>query len=151
MTIDKEKLKALAERVATDRRFCSDEHHRELAAGVAALFAEIDQLKLALDMESAELAWSDSDGREQGAENAKLRAELAGLRTGYDAQNQVIAGLRKDAERYRWLRSTESWQDSQSNERGESIVNARDDVTNADGDYLDRAVDAAMAKAASHD
>ena len=33
----------------------------------------------------------------------KLRAELAGLRTGYDAQNAVIAELRKDAERYRFL------------------------------------------------
>lgn len=38
------------------------------------------------------------------AERDQLRAELAGLRTGFDAQNEVIAGLRKDGERYQWLR-----------------------------------------------
>ncbi|CAM3899265.1 hypothetical protein CCOS865_02167 [Pseudomonas reidholzensis] len=45
MTINKEKLKALADRVAVDRRFCADEHHRELAAGVKSLLAEIEELK----------------------------------------------------------------------------------------------------------
>lgn len=44
MTVDKLKLKALAERVATDRRFCADEHHRELAAGVTSLLTEIEML-----------------------------------------------------------------------------------------------------------
>lgn len=39
------------------------------------------------------------------AENETLRAELAGLRTGFDAQNEVIAGLRKDAERWRFVRN----------------------------------------------
>lgn len=39
-----------------------------------------------------------------GCEIERLRAELAGLRTGFDAQNQVIAGLKKNAERYQWLR-----------------------------------------------
>lgn len=32
-----------------------------------------------------------------------LKAELAGLRTGFDAQNEVIAELKKDAERLDWL------------------------------------------------
>lgn len=41
MTIDKEKLKALADRVTTDRRFCGDECHSELASGVLALLEEI--------------------------------------------------------------------------------------------------------------
>ena len=45
MTINKEKLKALADRVAVDRRFCADDHHRELAAGVTGLLAEIEELK----------------------------------------------------------------------------------------------------------
>lgn len=36
-------------------------------------------------------------------ENETLRTEHAGLRTGFDAQNEVIAGLRKDAERLDWL------------------------------------------------
>ena len=44
------------------------------------------------------MAWSDSDGREIQAERDKLRAELAGLRTGYDAQNNVIAGLKAESE-----------------------------------------------------
>lgn len=39
-------------------------------------------------------------------ENETLRTEHAGLRTGFDAQNEVIAGLRKDAERYQWLRDS---------------------------------------------
>ncbi|WP_110970852.1 hypothetical protein [Pseudomonas huaxiensis] len=74
----------------------------ECYGGIGALLAEIDKLKASLDLESAELAWSDSDGREIQAERDKLRAEIAGLRTGYDAQNEVIAELRKDAERYNW-------------------------------------------------
>ncbi|MDN4511383.1 hypothetical protein D3C76_946340 [compost metagenome] len=45
MIIDKEKLKALADRIVTDRRFCADEHHRELAAGVSSLLAEVEELK----------------------------------------------------------------------------------------------------------
>lgn len=45
MTIDKNKLKALVDRVLTDRRFCADEHHRELADGVTALLAEIEEVK----------------------------------------------------------------------------------------------------------
>jgi len=45
MTIDKEKLKALADRVMTDRRFCTDEHHKDLARGVLALIAENEALR----------------------------------------------------------------------------------------------------------
>lgn len=44
MTIDKEGLRALAERIKTDRRFCADEYHVELADGVLALLAEIEAL-----------------------------------------------------------------------------------------------------------
>lgn len=45
MTIDKEKLKALADHVTTDRRFCADEYHRALAAGITSLLAEVEALK----------------------------------------------------------------------------------------------------------
>lgn len=38
-------LKALAGRILTDHRFCSDEHHRSLAAGYLALVTESEQLK----------------------------------------------------------------------------------------------------------
>lgn len=124
MTIDKAQLKTLAEavkqghwvqdgfdvqddgveeyRVANCRSLAEAEFIAAVSpATILALLAEIDQLKLALDMESAELAWSDSDGREQGAENAKLKTELAGLRTGYDAQNNVIADLKAENEALR--------------------------------------------------
>lgn len=43
--INRDALKALAERVTTDRRFCSDEHHRYLAEGVLALFNEYESLR----------------------------------------------------------------------------------------------------------
>lgn len=160
MTIDKAQLKTLAEavkqghwvqdgfdvqddgveeyRVANCRSLAEAEFIAAVSpATILALLAEIDQLKLALDMESAELAWSDSDGREQGAENAKLKTELAGLRTGYEAQNEVIAELRKDAERYRWLRDkahTADW---------EFIGGQTPDAGEAE-------IDSAMAKEVSH-
>lgn len=105
MTIDKARLKALAEAAMHPQRTIHDEHdllyrfqHACDPAEILALLAEIDKLKAALDMESAELAWSDSDGREIQAERDKLRAELAGLRSGYDAQNAVIAGLKVENE-----------------------------------------------------
>lgn len=123
MTIDKAQLKTLAEAVKQGHWVqdgfdvqddgveeyrvanCRSPAEAEFIAAVSpatilALLAEIDQLKLALDMESAELAWSDSDGREQGAENAKLKTELAGLRTGYDAQNNVIEDYKSGQDRY---------------------------------------------------
>lgn len=115
MTIDKAQLKALAEALlkATDA-WHENEQDNELGdmwhvaddnfteactpTAVLALLAEIERL------EAAAFSISGAGGMELIAERDKLRAELAGLRTGYDAQNEVIAGLRKDAERYRWLR-----------------------------------------------
>ncbi|WP_137138084.1 hypothetical protein [Pseudomonas asiatica] len=38
-------LKALADRVMNDRRFCCDEQHRFLAEGVVELFAENEALR----------------------------------------------------------------------------------------------------------
>lgn len=38
-------------------------------------------------------------------ERDQLRAELAGLRTGFDAQNEVIAGLKKDADKWKTVQS----------------------------------------------
>lgn len=47
-------------------------------------------------------------------ERDQLRAEVAGLRTGYEAYERVnaelkaeVEALRKDAERYRWLRDSD--------------------------------------------
>ena len=92
-------LKALAEAVREleDQPEKSYEHEEAKDAlwlhmhchTVMDLIAEIDSLKSRLEMESAELAWSDSDGRAIQAERDHLKAD-----------NEA---LRKDAERYRWL------------------------------------------------
>ncbi|CAH0646708.1 MULTISPECIES: hypothetical protein [Pseudomonas] len=43
--MNREALKALAERVMNDRRFCCDEQHRFLAEGVNELLAENETLR----------------------------------------------------------------------------------------------------------
>ncbi|WP_218575526.1 hypothetical protein [Pseudomonas sp. EMN2] len=53
MTIDKIQIKALAEHVTTDRRFCADEYHRELATGAQALLEEVERLGEAVRIEKA--------------------------------------------------------------------------------------------------
>lgn len=50
----------------------------------------------------------------------------------------------KDAERYRWLRRTDCWEDAARG--GPWIVNSRDETQNQDGEALDAAIDAAMNK-----
>lgn len=59
---------------------------------------------------------------------------------------QIIERDGKDAERYRFLRRTDSWGDIDFDDHGLWIVNARDEVINQDGAKLDAAVDAAMSK-----
>lgn len=125
MSIDKDKLNALADRVLNERRFCVDEHHRELAEGVQALLAEVGFL-----LES----------------RAEARGDRSNIGDRYDAaiieRDQLKAeneALRKDAERYRAIRD-----DIPNVELGRAIL----DVQSAD--EYDAAVDAAMAKEASH-
>lgn len=43
--MNRDTLKALADRVMNDRRFCCDEQHRFLAEGVVELFAENEALR----------------------------------------------------------------------------------------------------------
>lgn len=153
MTIHKEKLKALAEQSALEPKWyeagshglknVSHLHDREFIAAaspatVLALLAEIERLEQCLFMESAELAWSDSDGRAIQAERDQLKVELAGYQQGakaeaeaadearaevrsLKAENEALRdganyraiqslradceALRKDAERYRFVRS----------------------------------------------
>lgn len=64
---------------------------------------------------------------------------------------QIIEKDAKDAERYRFLRRTDSWGDIDFEDHGLWIVNARDEVINQDGVKLDAAVDAAMSKESDHD
>lgn len=72
------------------------------------------------------------------AERDKLRAELAGLRTGFDAQNEVIAGLRKDAERWRFVRNAIPNQSP--------FAVWREGSRPFFGKWADEAIDAAMGK-----
>lgn len=44
MTIDKQELKAMVDRVKTDRRFCADDNHQVLADGAQSLLAENEML-----------------------------------------------------------------------------------------------------------
>ncbi|MBM5458837.1 hypothetical protein H8F21_14810 [Pseudomonas sp. P66] len=48
MAIDRTELVELAERVFTDHRFCVDEYHRTLAAGVQTLLEENKRLEASL-------------------------------------------------------------------------------------------------------
>lgn len=66
-------------------------------------------------------------------ERDELRAELSDLRTGFDAQNDVIAGLRKDADRYRWLRDGAGYCDTR-------------DIPGMAPARMDEFIDAAMGK-----
>lgn len=112
MTINKTELKALADRVMTDRRFCVDEYHRELAVGVQALLGEIERLerKNANQVESireyqdlvvdgdrlgclrADLRVTTGERDELKAERDRLQSQVAALQaepnsyqSGYDA------------------------------------------------------------------
>ncbi len=108
MNIDKENLKGLVLNGA-------------LPPIVSVLMSEIERLEglLSVDQETiarhqGQIASHISESLNLKIENEDLRAELAGLRTGYDAQNNVIAGLSKDAYRYRELRDNgylDSWAD----------------------------------------
>ncbi|EKT4542743.1 hypothetical protein QEM15_004980 [Pseudomonas putida] len=164
MTIDKAQLRGLAEACEASR--CADEEdegrrlsefHSELTPeAMLELLAEIDQLKLALDMESAELAWSDSDGRAIQAERDQLKAENEDYKSGQERYEQIIEdlkaeneALRRDAERYQWLRQG----------MGKVIVVEPDNAVSCDCDRyevlleseVDDAVDADIAKEAAHD
>ncbi len=86
------------------------------------------------------------------AERNTLRAELAGLRTGYDAQNAVIAELRKDAVRYRWLRDPDNQcavEDDSDYYMPPMICGYAEHEEILTHEALDKAIDAAMAGEAS--
>lgn len=73
MTIDKQKLKALTDRVKTDRRFCADENHHALADGVQALLAEIEENAMHMRAFGEVM-------RSQAEQIGKLKAENEALR-----------------------------------------------------------------------
>ncbi|MBC2655058.1 hypothetical protein H7A76_06360 [Pseudomonas sp. MSSRFD41] len=80
-------LTALASRILTDRRFCSDENHRNLAAGCLALSEEIDRLKEELKVANHACFLSI-------AENKSLRGQLNSVLDANEKLSQYPAPLR---------------------------------------------------------
>ena len=128
---DNTELKRLVDLVLTDRRFCGDENHKALADGVLSLIAELDLAqtigRLAYNFDGYKAVLDECDQlkaeseslrgscKAMGADMGKLtrernsfrsqaekaRAEVAGLRTGYEAYEQVNAELKAEVEKLR--------------------------------------------------
>lgn len=106
---------------------------------VATLIAEIEILKA-----GGQLLIGDRN--ELLVERHELRAEIAGLKTGYEAYEQTVKelraeveALRKDAERYRWLHHGHSGYI-------EVVEWIGPHATGMTGEDLDALIDAAMSK-----
>lgn len=91
MTIDKAKLKGLAERCLADQIKVGSDFHDELSSGILALLAEIERAEIRLHDVSVLCATVE-------LERGDLKAEVAGLRTGYQAYEQVNAELKAEVE-----------------------------------------------------
>lgn len=113
MTIDKAQLRVMAEaaieiadpwytQVQLQVRAVDPEPAALMAAttpeAVLDLLAEIEQLEFKQREANMLVTTSGKYAYECQQERDKLRAELAGLRTGYEAQNNVIAGLKAENE-----------------------------------------------------
>lgn len=90
------------------------------------------------------------------AENKRLAALLECAQGDLKQAMQIIEKDGKDAERYRFLRRTKSWEDLEFDDCKFWIVNnVRDEagyeILNQDGSMLDEVVDAAMSKETGHD
>jgi len=141
MTIDKAKLKELAEIMVRDIEGCLtnseardfQQHVADYEAltqpdGVLALLAEIERLRDSHEQVCTNYNRVSFASEERGKQVDQLKAD-----------NEA---LRKDAERYRWLRDGEylhAW----------AVVHICDEPRRAE--LTDRTIDAAMAKEASHD
>lgn len=95
--------------------------------------------------------WNDSGGYWKN-HCLDLQAQIAGLKTGYESYEQVNSGLkaevealRKDAERYRWLRIADWWRSPVCVIRNPK-EQAKLGSDCPSGDRLDAAIDAAMGK-----
>ena len=102
---DYTELKRLADRVLTDRRFCGDENHKALADGGLALIAENERLSTdcssmrgSLKANAVSIKKLIKDGGRAARERDQLRAEVAGLKTGYEAYERVNAELKAEVE-----------------------------------------------------
>ena len=132
-------------------------YKRDSWLAVAAVNALPQLMALTVEVERLRTAEGDAMTYKAGMENVaqqrdQLKAEVAGLNTGYAAFEQVNAGLkaevealRKDAERYRWLRIADWWGSPMC-----VIRNSKDQAKLGSdcpsSDRLDAAIDAAMGK-----
>lgn len=81
--------------------------------------------------------------------NEQLTNDLLAVETERDHLKAEIETLRKDSERYQWLRKTESWNLAEDHPEMTAdiwIVESYEKVFNRSGDELDRAVDHFIAK-----
>lgn len=147
--IDKEKLRELADRVMTDRRFCVDEYHRELAVGALALLAEIERLQGLQPVPPPRPPKGEGLPRYGLRWNGPSSPLAVPMEDGYwtpwhlsDQLKSENRALRKDAERYRWLRS----RDLETVSRGGVFAGLTPDNLVLNEKTLDDAVDAGRAK-----
>lgn len=119
----------------------SRKHWQNESNNVQALAAEVCRIKAELEKVQliGRLAYNFDGYKAVLDERDQLRAEVAGLRTGYEAYEQVNAGLkaeceaeRKDAERYRWYKGASDFD--------------REKLSALDSEDADAYVDAAMGK-----
>lgn len=178
MTIDKEKLKALAEIMVRDIQGClSDDEamdfhkHRldyEIATqpiGILALLAEIERLEAQVRLAgvAGEMAVHDAIGRATNdyllavAERDQLKAERELIqRAGESLKDEVKLlkaeneALRRDAKRYRFLRN-QHWPVAELAVVCNPKVSVKLGHDCPSGDRLDQQVDGAMIRGASHD
>lgn len=173
MTIDKAKLRAFAERLVSEHQGGNGDPVPAIgvpAADVLALLAEIERLGrfedwfVRLDQVEQSLAASYKAERDQlKAENSRLRTDIESWRLTVEAERNInrvtgdelerlkgpgfdaeLAALRKDALRYRWLR------DGCGVVEYKAIAGSIGPGMLPSGDKLQAAIDAAMAKEASH-
>lgn len=78
------------------------------------LSADCSSMRGSLKANAVSIKKLIKDGGRAARERDQLRAEVAGLKTGYEAYERVnaelkaeVGALRKDAERYRWLRDSD--------------------------------------------
>lgn len=126
-------------------------------AAVLALIAENERLSSActraeqvINDESKAAAIATGRANLLQAERDQLRAEVAGLKTGYEAYERVNAelkaeneALRKDAGRYQWLRLADWWRSPICVIRNPK-EQAKLGTDCPSGERLDEAVDAAL-------
>ena len=139
---DHTELKELIDRAFTDRRFCADEHHRALAQGAKAMFAENERL-IGLRPEPPPRPPEGEGLPRYGLRwNGPQQPLATPMDDGYWTPWHLANELRKDAERYQWLRS----RDLETISHGGVFAGITPQNMVLNEETLDEAIDAAMAK-----